>query len=196
VKNAKLFAGLLLACAVMYAQHPAVLAHVEQSDNGVSAVMHIYPDDNPIAGRMTDVGFAFGGRKQAFNVKTCGCKLTINNGVSDTSTVDIRAIKQDGLTGLAAVKFPTAGVYSLSLDGLTGKGPGSTFRLVYAVRVNPGNYSANAVVAAGINILLVCFSSLVILCMAGYYNIARGGRYTAVKAAAKKRSKPDDTEIL
>lgn len=173
------FITIFLTLAVPFLLiQPSVSAHVEQTDNGVSAVMHIYPDDNPLANQATAIQFVFGGNQPSFNVQTCGCTLTVNNGTNDVDRVGLQPVGQSKTSAKATITFPSDGVYGLSVSGKTGIS-GQLFKLAYSVRVNPNGQKVSAAAASGINVLLVSAASLVLLGMGAYFMIERGGRYAA-----------------
>lgn len=153
-----------------------VSAHVEASNNGVSAVMHILPDDNPTAGGQTFLQFLFGGSNKDFTVQTCGCELTANDG-SITRQAGVGAADAAATdNGIAVITFPQEGVYDLTL---TGKAGARAFAIPYVVRVgNPGQ-SLN--ISAAINVGFITAASLIILGLIAHYNIREGRRYAVSK---------------
>jgi len=157
-----------------------VAAHVEAGNNGVSAVMHIAPDDNPTAGQPTLIIFYMSGQGQNFSVASCGCQLEVRKDGKVVSTAIVEPADETTTDGQASVTFPDEGVYDFRLTGTDG---GRKFVIPYVVRANPAGGTTDA--AAGTNVLMVGLASLAIVSILAYYNITRGGRYRAAPVKSR-----------
>jgi hypothetical protein len=164
-------AAVVLLIAAVHSQ--PVAAHVEAGNNGVSAVMHILPEDNPIAQQQTYIQFIFGNSPSAFTTKNCTCVLTVSKAGKQVAQVPVKPIEDSASTSNTIVTFPGPGPYTLDLSGQDGE---QTFAIRYIVRVSPAGESPAS--AAGTDILLFGFAALSALGITAYYNISSGHRYT------------------
>lgn len=119
---------LLVGCTLLLPQK--VLAHVLISDDtkSIGAVLHIVPDDDPIAGQQANLFFDI--QTQKINKDTA--KLTI----TDTATSEAAnvPVKVNDNTVTADYTFPVQGVYRLSLTVSSDK----TYSFNYSQRVSRG----------------------------------------------------------
>ena len=119
---------LLLCCTVLLPQK--ALAHVLISDDtkSIGAVLHVVPDDDPIAGQQSNLYFDI--QTQKINKDTA--KLTITDtAASEAANVPI---KVDSNSVTADYTFPVQGVYRLSLTVSSDK----TYTFNYSQRVSRG----------------------------------------------------------
>lgn len=177
--------GVLMPIFVMVA---SASAHVSQSNNGVSAVLHILPDDNPVAAEQTFMQFSFGNSTNAFLVKDCDCKLTVSDGSRDIMSLELEPIDPGSSKALAIVQFPKGGVYNLVMTGSAGQASAQDFRLNYLVRV-AGAGEGRANTAAGLQVMLVSVAGLLILFRIAYSMISANSRYNTVQPAVKRPKK-------
>jgi hypothetical protein len=179
---ARLISGIVLVAVMVMTAVPAApaLAHVQSADNGVSAVMHIYPDDNPIAAESTYIQFTFGGSRSDFDVADCACAVQVVNSQGRTvSEPLVEPADQTSTLGHVSVTFPDAGIYRLKLSGYTTAAQSERFSLDYTLRVSPAGTAPN--LTAGINVVLVSLASLAVVGIFAFYNIREGMRYTTHK---------------
>jgi hypothetical protein len=179
-----LAASLVVICAVLGSAAPA-MAHVQASNNGVSAVMHIVPDDSPVAGKPTLVSFSFGGQASDFDIASCGCRLQVFSGSRTISDASVEPVDQTSSSGQVSVTFPKQGVYDLRLSGKIGEQTGRSFAIKFAVRVDPASGTADA--AGGMNVIFISLASLVVVGIVAYYNISNGGRYDSPQPDKPRR---------
>jgi hypothetical protein len=185
---------LIMALALPLMSVGVASAHVLKEDNGISAVLHIDPDDDPIAAQPTPVGVAFSA-DGGFSLQDCNCYVHI---VSDGQTIQTDAINpgEPGatLTAVSSVQFPKIGVYDLIVGGSAKDGKFPTFKLDYLERVaTSADAPATSSSSNGSSVLIISAGSIVLLSMIGFTTIRRNGRY-APKAPAtikpiKKRSR-------
>lgn len=128
--NRKLWFGifLLLGCT-MFVSKPA-LAHVLISDTtkSVGAVLHIVPDDDPVAGENANLFFDI----QTRNISDQSTKLTVTNAMTDETKEVAVAVNDNSVT--AGYIFPTQGVYNLVLK----VGGDKSYVFTYSQRVSRG----------------------------------------------------------
>ena len=62
---------LFLICTVN------VQAHILKTDGSIGAVLHIDPDDDPIARQSSYFFFEFKDKQNIFKLENCDCKITI-----------------------------------------------------------------------------------------------------------------------
>lgn len=128
--NRKILIGiiLLLGCFVVLPQ--PVAAHVLISDDtkSIGAVLHVVPDDDPIAGQQSNLFFDV----QTQKINKADTKLTIvNTTTGQTASVPI---KVDASSITADYTFPSQGVYKLSLS----VGSDKTYTFNHSQRVSRG----------------------------------------------------------
>ena len=119
---------IILCCMSVLPQ--IVTAHVLISDDtqSVGAVLHIVPDDDPIAGELTNLLFDI----QAQKIDKNNPELTITN--TATRAADDVPIKVDGSSVTADYTFLTQGVYKISLVVSSD----NTYTFSYTQRVSRG----------------------------------------------------------
>jgi hypothetical protein len=170
-------------------------AHVLKQDNGISAVLHIPPEDNPEAGQVTDFDLSFGDASNAFSLPDCRCQVTVKNSNGKTlyQTVPKPAQQGDTLDSVVHFNFPTIGVYNLTVSGSAIHGNFKTFQLDYLIRVATSvNGPALATGSGqGSEVLIISVGSLAILAMFAYTGMRAGGRYVTQSASKRATLKPD-----
>ncbi|HVW23094.1 MAG TPA: hypothetical protein VHB51_01230 [Candidatus Saccharimonadales bacterium] len=109
--------GTLLTALIMLA--PAVAeAHELKEDNGIAAVMHIEPNDIPLAGQNTQLEFAFGDRQDAFNLANCVCGARLVAAGKTIQQLSLHPAQAGStLAAKASVRFPDIGKYKVVLAG-------------------------------------------------------------------------------
>jgi hypothetical protein len=121
--------------------HPVVspvFAHVLLTDKSIGAVVHINPDDDPIAGQSSDFFFEFKDKDNRFDPRACDCKYQIKQGDKIISQGDLFSGGNDPSLENASfnVIFPEVGIYSLTLTGNPiNPGQFSNFVLTDSIRV-------------------------------------------------------------
>ncbi len=151
---------------------PSAMAHVQATSNGISAVMHILPDDNPVAAKQTLVQFTFGGSTGDLDTAKCDCTLQVRQASETVSTYQLKPLEGSKTVVTSQLSFPKEGVYDLVVAGNAAK----QFSIQFVVRVDAAGGTAN--VAGGVDVIFVSVATLVIVAVLGYYAIAGGGRYT------------------
>ncbi len=166
--------GLTLIAPALIGQKAG--AHVLESDGGVAAVLHMPPDDVPIAGDNTYVGLAFSSDDSAFDITAYDTSVEIQRDSVAVQTTTLTTSSESSRDGNTTVIFPVAGVYRVIASG-TPKQAGVAFRLVYSVRVSPPAGSKTVHTTAGPDFWILSCGSLVLLAVIARYNIRQGKRY-------------------
>ncbi len=150
MKRIFLIAGLL---SVLLPAFP-VSAHQVLSDHGVQGILHINPNDTPVAGQPMQLMFYLNSSDPTFSVPDCGCHVAITRQGKQIATPSTR-ISQGLLT--ANVTLSAVGTYTVQLTG-------SGFTLPYDIRVdkNPSAHTSNEI--AVITASTIGFLALCVLC--------------------------------
>lgn len=116
---------------------PAAQAHVLKFDNGIGAVLHMDPQDDPVAGELTRFYFEFSDKTGTFDAQTCDCSVEVSR---NNVTLEKLAVRTDSREALAAqFTFPLRGAYQITVSGSPkNSGAFPSFTLSYVVRVNKG----------------------------------------------------------
>jgi hypothetical protein len=171
-------ASLIVLAALTLATSGLAAAHVLKQDNGVAAVLHIPPDDNPHAGQTTELQLAFDSTGGTFGLSACHCQLAVESNGKAIQTVGIRpAAAGDQVDGVAAVRFPAAGVYQLAVTGSSTNQSFGSFQLDYLERVTAPPDTRASPAQNGTDVLLIGAGGLVILALLAYSAIHQRGRY-------------------
>lgn len=124
-----------LAIALSAVSASIASAHVLKVDGSIGAILHIPPDDNPIAGEPTTYVMTFSDDADAFNLKHCDCHLIVRD--------DARVVHEQAMGGgSATVSYTTLavsrpGVYTFSFEGKPiASATFQPFRLDYTIRVS------------------------------------------------------------
>jgi hypothetical protein len=117
-----------------------VYAHILQTDGTIGAVMHIDPNDDPIAGKQASFFFEFKDTTNKFDPKNCDCKMTI---VEHNHTIYAQPLfaNTSSSTIFSASGFytlPQPDVYQIILTGTPlSNNAFQSFKLTYVVRAEP-----------------------------------------------------------
>lgn len=128
-----LITGLLLAIPA-----PIAKAHILKVDNGISAVLHIPPDDMPQAGEVTKLDIAYGDIHDSFSLQNCDCQVHVKKNEKVLQSATPRpALPGATLNSEVSVSFPDAGNYEVAVDGSARDGAFPDFELEFPVKVKP-----------------------------------------------------------
>lgn len=151
-------------------------AHVLKQDQGISAVLHIPPEDAPRADTPVKLKISFADTQDAFSLKNCNCQAVIKLNEKAVQTAPIRlSPKELALQGEANVKFPKAGVYEISIQGMPKDGSFTEFQLEYSVKVSAA--ASAGVGSKGTSVIIIAVGGLIVLGLFAYLAIAGGNRY-------------------
>jgi hypothetical protein len=158
---------------------PYAAAHELEENNGVSAVLHIAPDDNPYARQETFFNFDFVSKAAGFDVRYCACKASVQTESGRLQTASVISSNDSATAGHAVLTFPEAGVYKVNVRGFTSAELRQRFELTYTVRVAAAvNQTDTARArAASWQVILLSLTSLILLTVVASEMIRRGGRY-------------------
>ncbi len=90
-------------------------AHVLESSNGVGAIIHIDPDDDPIAGERSVFYFEFKDKNDKFLASDCDCTMTVRQDDLVLKTEKLKAIGK--LSASASLTLPEQGLYTIKVAG-------------------------------------------------------------------------------
>lgn len=125
---------------------PTILsAHTLKVSNDIGLTIHVSPDDDPVAGKDTDIFFEIKDKNNKFNFDNCECKLSINK---DGTEVNSQTLQTSGFESAGSrFNFPEIGVYQLNVTGKPTDGSFNEFDVTFDLRVdrkdgeNNTNYS-------------------------------------------------------
>lgn len=113
-------------------------AHVLESNNTVGAVMHITPNDNPVAGEESGFFFEFKDKENKFRPDNCTCTFSIlQSGKEIYSQSLFQNTTDPSLTNVSILyTFPKKGTYLVKVTGEpTAVGIFEPFTLSYDIMV-------------------------------------------------------------
>lgn len=181
----RLSAAVVLAVLILVSLGSApVSAHVYETNNGVSAILHIKPDDRPIAGKAVPINFLLSNDVGGFSLNRYKVQLNLIQDGAVKFTAPIKPLFFGSATeGETMATFPTVGVYTVQAVGKPTEASVPPFTLNFTVRV------ADAVGVAtkgdgGATLLLSAFS-VILLAMIATKLIQNGGKYRAKTASPK-----------
>ena len=121
-------------------------AHQLGSNNGVTVVLHVDPDDAPVSGANTQLVLYYGTTmpKTVFNTRYCDCHVQVYDGTKTIADVPIKTEFGNGTQATANVTFPSAAAYQVVVSGSATSGQFPTFRVPFVVRVVAGTASNKA----------------------------------------------------
>ncbi len=133
-----LFSLVFLFAFTLFVPTQKAYAHVLKTDGSIGAVIHINPEDDPIAGQESGFFFEFKDTKKAFSPEKCNCTFTVKQ---NGQVLNTQSLFQDSANpSLENVSvyytFPQKGIYTVSVSG-TPITPGEfeSFTLTWDIRV-------------------------------------------------------------
>jgi PKD repeat protein len=165
----RLGSALLLTALVMIGAVAPVSAHVLRSDKGITAEMHIPPDDQVTATKPTTIEFNFENEPSSFSLIECGCSLRIT-GATDVSLQSSLQLDRSAVDQLTTqVTFPKPGTYTVQLTGATTSSSNEgQFSVSYNVVAKPAAVTTSRTVR-NISIALVDICTLAIVGVTIFY---------------------------
>lgn len=139
---------------VFWGSAAPAFAHVLKTDNAIGAVMHVTPDDDPVAGDDTTFFFDIKDKNNKFNSQACECTVTIFKGSEQIKQADLY---QSGGTGgletpLFTYVFPQRGIYVIQISGKPKIADAfQAFTIKYDLRVDKENKAKVAATSPGNN---------------------------------------------
>lgn len=126
---------LLLATFLLTA--PPASAHVLKTDGSIGAVIHVDPEDDPIAGTPTNFYFEFKDKTGRFTPDNCNCRVSVHTSDKELYSETLTSNRALTLSSTAfSYTFPEKNLYIVKING-TPKTPGifDEFELAYDIRV-------------------------------------------------------------
>jgi len=187
MKRFRLLIPVLVLLVFVSAGQGTTSAHELKEDNGISAVLHIPPDDNPKSGQDTLFYFAFSSQQPGFDLGYCKCQVSFQASDNRLNTAPLTQDVSDPLSASASLTFDKPGAYNVIVRGQTGTSADSTFSLNYLVRVVAGTSAAQTAArqTASWQVILLGVTGLVIVGVIASEMIRRGSRYTKDHAAER-----------
>ena len=105
---------LLLVASIGF--YSTAFAHVLKTDNNIGVVLHIDPNDNPVANEPATLIFEIKDTQNKFSLPNCDCNLAIASNGQLISSFPVTGQGTDN-TGIIKFTFPGKSVYSLTLTG-------------------------------------------------------------------------------
>lgn len=129
---------LFLLLLLVLAMPQVVSAHVLKTDGNIGAVLHIDPDDDPIALSQSGFFFEFKDKQNRFTPENCDCTFSITEDGKEIYTQSLFASNPNPSLQSASVfyTFPEKNIYQVKVVGKASP-PGAfqSFTLVWDVRV-------------------------------------------------------------
>ena len=131
-----------MSLAINLAPHSSSAHHFE-TNSGISAFLHISPNDYPAAGQPAQLHITFSDRADVFTLQDCACRVELKQNEKVKATYPIKPLLAGATrTSTVNVIFPVAGAYDVSLEGTSLVGGFKPFHLEYPVKISG---TANAV---------------------------------------------------
>jgi len=112
-----------------------VSAHVLKTDGNIGAVMHVNPDDDPIAGLDSSFYFEFKDKSGKFDPAKCDCNAVILENGKELFKTAIFAQSASLTSSSFTFNFPEKNVYQLKVIGTANDNSFQNFTLNYDIRV-------------------------------------------------------------
>lgn len=132
-----IYVSLLCLLAFLF-NAPLTKAHTLKTSGSVGAVMHVSPEDDPIAGEQSDFFFEFKDKNNKFKPENCDCTFAILQSEKEIYTQPLFANSTDPSLTNASVSFtfPQRDVYKIKIDGKPKSADFEAFTLEYDIRVS------------------------------------------------------------
>jgi hypothetical protein len=133
---------VLLLILFLCIQTPqSVFAHVLKIDGSIGAILHINPEDEPVAGKQSDFFFEFKDKTGKFTPEKCDCSfIVLQNGKTlVTESLFQTNAKPDLQNAIVSFTFPEKDIYIVRVTGKPlSAGTFQAFTLDYTIRVDKG----------------------------------------------------------
>jgi hypothetical protein len=129
---------LLLHCLLLLAAlAPPAAAHMMKIDGDAGVVIHVDPDDNPVAGEPARVFLEIKHKSPQFKAAACDCRLRISR--AGTTVIEQAVRPGDFRAGVASLVFPAGGIYRVAVSGKPAAGAAfKAFQVAFDIRVENG----------------------------------------------------------
>lgn len=129
---------IILTTLFFIALPQKVFAHILKYDGSIGAVIHVEPEDDPIAGENTNLFFEFKDKEKKFNPADCDCRIIVNQNGTEIYSGDILAGNNNPTLTNIGFKyiFPTIGIFNIVVNGNPKTSESfQNFSLSYDIRV-------------------------------------------------------------
>lgn len=175
-------AGLLAILLLVSVAMPTASAHYLESDNGVSAIFHIKPDDRPVTGKSTEIRYLFSDEAGGFSLNNYKVDFTLSK---DDKVVNTQVLEAAffgaAAEGQATVTFDEPGAYEFQVKGIPNEAGAPAFTLKYVARVADNSVKATAQGDGSTTAIVSGFSLLMVGMVAGKA-VQSGGKYRRPKS--------------
>ncbi len=135
----KILTGFLLWFAIALLLPQVTFAHILKTDGVIGAVLHVNPEDDPIAGEESSFFFEFKDKTNKFDPADCECIVTILQ--SGKQIYSQNLFENNDAPSLEnasfSFTFPQKNVYKISISGKPIKANSfQVFNLEYDIRVS------------------------------------------------------------
>lgn len=109
---------IITVVLLLFSSQPA-LAHVLEADQTVGAVIHLTPDDSPVAGERSDLFFEFKDKEGRFKPADCTCTVSVTRDEREIYSQPLFANNTEpGLENPSfSYTFPEPGSYEVKISG-------------------------------------------------------------------------------
>lgn len=118
LKKLSLTATLILTSCLLFTN--PVFAHSLKSSGSINALMHINPNDDPVAGQNSEILFLISDKDKKFQAENCNCIASVikNNNELFSSPLFKGKTSYHGIFAPAIpFVFPGKGIYTIKLTG-------------------------------------------------------------------------------
>ena len=117
--KARVLIGLFLLILSAFSYPQNALAHVLKTDGSVGAVIHVSPEDDPIAGESTDFYFEFKDKTGKFTPENCDCNGSILQGGKEVYSAPLFQNSTNPSLENASFSytFPEKNIYKVRVSG-------------------------------------------------------------------------------
>jgi hypothetical protein len=187
------YSGIAVALFAILLTNGFAEAHTLRNNNGYSAVMHIDPDDDPLANQPAIINYLIDKESGGFNQNYYNINVVISVGGKQLkhAVVEPQVFGSAG-DGVVKYTFPSIKDYTLDLSGVSKTDKNDQFHMTFDVNVT-GSLGGGSTASSNKShlVVLVSVGSLVILAVIATIFIRRGRRYAAPmqsKNVSTKRS--------
>lgn len=112
----KITAIILLFLVATTSPFPAV-AHMLDSKEEVTVLLHLDPHDNPVIGQSAVLEFTASNEENTFAFELCDCSVSVLFGTTTEALPATAFISRQGKMAQVSYVFPAAGTYRIMLSG-------------------------------------------------------------------------------
>lgn len=191
----KILILFLLVSIIALHQPPIASAHFLETDNNIGAVLHVDPNDDPIAKSPAAFFFAFKDKQNKFQPKNCDCTFLIYEHGNEIFSQPLFANNDTPSLSNASIfyTFPKIDVYEVVVTGEPfTKGSFQPFTLTWNFRVDQTaspSSSANQAKSNGVLFIVLLLISIIAISTVIYVNMT--SKHMKTKGSKKHPEKTD-----